>query len=374
MQTLSLPPGYLQLRVTTPRRQQQTNTTTMLISDELGKLEPTCLVSKDGGRINFKGSGNSKSETCTKPGATTRRSGSKRRGLRRFCGLQKTGSGRRIGVEPKDLKQGGGRGSKEEPTTEPSAELMDLIKTKTTLDTGLVAPRSKKGGSSCKALLLGPEGTAAAAIRNVVHNLASLANKEVDKRTQSACAIQAICRGYLGRINFKIRHLMKRLKDIEERKRTELQHIETRKESEMRYYHASIVAVPKRQDEEWTNNSEIIAKLLPEVRDARETNTRLKNELVILKETNRCLAIKNTSCLTAAAKCERKVNCVERCGLQLQVIAHVYNQCLKSMESEAITQVDESVGSSEEVNESPPCRLSEIKEMIRLAEKEDDLL
>lgn len=197
------------------------------------------------------------------------------------------------------------------------------------------------------------------------------------RKHQSACEIQAIFRGFLGRNNVKEQWLLRKLKDIEDTKRNDLQEIESRKGQENHRLRDSVIATVQKLEGKWEKNSAIIAHLIPVVQAAREENAKLKRELVSLKQTNQRLAIKNRQFLSAAAKCERKVNCVERCGMELHCVVRVYSykQCLSSIENDKTTKVDCSIDAREEGNAGTHLsRFSDIQIMLDCAEAEDNLL
>jgi len=169
---------------------------------------------------------------------------------------------------------------------------------------------------------------AGAIIRSFVSKRLSFANN-MDRRKNAACAVQAVFRGYRGRCHARQQWLLKRLQEIERGKTTELKRIESQKQNEKRRHFDSIGLKAQALTDKWTSNSETVARLIPQVRAAREEHVRLSKLLIDTKQTNKRLATKNNSLLVASSNCERRLNCVERHGLQLCSVAYTLNRCLQ---------------------------------------------
>ena len=234
---------------------------------------------------------------------------------------------------------------------------------------GSVATKPQKKGrrsvtnrvsSKTNSLLLTPE---ASVVGRNPKQTSLMESTMVCKEKQSVRVIQAISRGYLCRAHFKRRRLMRKLKDIQDRKKTELLQIEARKKKLMLLFGKCAVSsgTPRNFEGKWKSKSETVTSMLAELRDVRKTNAKLKRELAECKQSNQRLIIQNTRILTTTADREREVNKLKMRALELRTVAYGCLQCLRSV------QENEFFCDYYDVR-------NEIQLMIFLAEKEDALL
>ena len=169
--------------------------------------------------------------------------------------------------------------------------------------------------------------------------------------------------------------LLKKLQAIEKMKKDDMTRIETKKRTGMAVFRAVIEGKARRRARSWYRKSDAITTVMTEVQSAREINNKLKMELVELKKENNALVLLNTMISMSAANEERRLNSLERCGLQLHDVARNYKEVLSKGEEMLRDLDDEFKGlNDDDTSDTSSHRLSEIKKMIELAEEEDEQL
>jgi FtsZ-binding cell division protein ZapB len=384
LQTVSISPGCLQLFLADKENCQQTNKG--LVPLDLGKLEPTHLVSKNGELIEFRKK--STVSAPSKPDDTGIRPPAKKsRGLRRFCGLTKRGSRRRIGdVEVKQQPP-----IPEQPPKKTLSTIESVINFRLGCSShhqgissqdGRRCPIHQHTGSppldeeekwrTTSTVDHDPSdiATAAVAIQAIVRGWILRKRVGIGMGAKQASMIQAAMRGFLCRYQFKKRLLLRKLQLCYQRKRAELKSIESFKYREMLKFRASLNERIEHLEQTWRRNSEVIGSLMPELRQAREENASMTSEVAELQQDNKSLVLENSRTLVTAAHEEKKVFRLGHVLLQLQALARDYETAL-SLGRTLLRDFDLMSGFRLEQASRAKDKRSQIARMLELGEEVD---
>jgi len=373
-------PGCLQLCIAGPDiRQHHANN--RLISgciETLGKVEPTYLLtSQDGGLVKLdRGEQNAAKEgplndSLKKFSSGGLRKKSTKRGLRkRLTSLAKTRSGCKIEINLEEERLPEETETTEEESSEHSDRITTSERSSRSNDT---QDDDSAGGKKHSADLEVRRPSRSKSIQFGVAGVKSAANQ--DSRHKASCLIQAFFRGFVSRMATKEKLLLKKLQAIEKMKKDDMTRIETKKQTGMDVFRAVIEGKARRRARSWYRKSDAITTVMTEVQSSREINNKLKMELVELKKENNALVLLNTMISMSAANEERRLNSLERCGLQLHDVARNYKEVLSKGEEMLRDLDDEFKGlNDDDTSDTSSHRLSEIKKMIELAEEEDEQL
>ena len=198
--------------------------------------------------------------------------------------------------------------------------------------------------------------------------------RHMTRLTKKACLIQAAFRGFLGRKQAQEMALKKRLAEIQSSKQQELASIETKKQEEK----CSLDAAFKRssltgQETAWQSQSQFMTQLTSKVQTIRAENAHLKQQVVALKNENKVLALENSNSLVRCKEAELRSNKLESSRIHLLWIARTYREALYTGR-QMLLNLDEEDGFDEQSMTSKDPRLCEIRQMMKLAEEEDELL
>jgi hypothetical protein len=345
----------------------------------LDKVEPTFLVAKDGTGIKLQDKQRQpKTPSCRLPMDGRRRSN---RGLRRLSLCGKTPSGRRIGIDV-SVQEKEGHGNEQilksdvkammkSPSRSSVAERLSTSQasldptSKTNLGNLLSFQTAARRWSDQKylpSMMINALGRYSQSMRDIV-------------KREKTTLIQAVFRGFLGRVKAKKLRLRMLLVQIQNEKWTQLEAIVSWKQKEMDLYHDKLLVLPARlQEAQWQKQSDLVAQLIPRVRTVREKHANLKRQLVSLKKDNRRLVLANSAALRLAAEEELRINRIERCGLKLQSLLNDYREALVEGR-QRLSDLDDDVAMNVEgTPEEQSDRLGEIRLALANAKAADDLL